>query len=163
MKINQAQIRVIKSVLQSKAQEAREKQVALYEANSKSNSDRAKAAATAVFKKHREKLAASVVLNENGWGSGFCPSISREALAAFDKDCEVAVKAVVTKGTKETVNIDVAALGISSDGSWRQCRRDGLEVPANEKDKWQELADSINESFMTGDAAKLMWIINNFK
>ena len=168
MKITQAQIRVIKSVLRHKARTACEIQQALAEQNKKANDAKEEEAVAKVLKKYEKKLVVKINLSVHNlrrdWGNPCEVQFDEDVVNALRKEGREVLAKLRTIGSDSTTFVPIAALNMVDNYSRRASSDNSmLEVPTIAADKWKELARSIDSSFMDGDAKKLLWIIENFK
>ena len=162
-KITQPQLRVLRHKLECMASAARHKARSDYEQHSKEIERASLAICNRVLNKHRKALAAELVPDVGTWRGISVhlktPDDNTAALRAYQADCKAAIKKAGLDGiTDETVYVCIASLGLTGEGR----RGDCLSVPQPQKAKWEQLANEIDMAFMSGDAAKLLHIIETF-
>lgn len=166
MKITQAQVRVIRSMLRNKAEVAVKLAVETARQNHEANRKAIDAACAKVLKKYEKQLVKSLRPNVDNIIRGFstpcCIEYNNDVVETIRNECKAAIDGLKLKGTDSIERVYFASLNMLYDYGRNEDNR-ALEVPANEVEKWKDLARSIDESFMTGDANKLAWIIGNFK
>lgn len=166
MKINQAQIRVVRAMLRGKAQDAVTAAVAKTLENSKANSKLIDEACAKVLAKYEKKLVISTRPDleriRDGWSQPVSVQCDEAILDKIRSECNAAIKALPLNGAETFAYVQFPALNMTQE-NWRSETNGALQVPSTEVDKWKELACEIDSSFMDGDAKKLAWIIGNFK
>jgi hypothetical protein len=166
MKITQAQLRVIKSMLMAKATAACKLQTDLAAKFELTNNAKIEAAAQKILKKYEKRLVKSIrpdiTAIQRGWGAECAVQFDAVAMKEFAEEVKATIDTLPTVGSTYTTQVAFPALGLTHDYGRREDTRK-LEVPHCEVEKWQDLARSIDESFMTGDANKLAWLIGEFK
>jgi hypothetical protein len=162
-KITQPQLRILRHKLECMAKTEREKARKQYEQRKNELETQSLAICSKILDKHRKALAATLVCDVSTW-RGIqvavtmpCDNPAREA---FQKDCAAAIKKAGLDGlTDETMCIYVPSLGLTGEGRNGDC----LNVPVAAGDKWQRLADNIDNTFMSGDASQLLNLIESFQ
>ena len=168
MKINQAQIRVIRTMLRGKAQDACTLAATTAQANHIANQKLIDDACAKVLKKYEKRLVKGLRPNidnmTRGYSAPCCIEFNEDVVEQLRAEVKAVVDALPVKGSSRTVGVQIASLNMVDNYSRRSsCDTSMLEVPFTEIEKWRELARDIDSSFMDGDAKKLVFIISNFK
>jgi hypothetical protein len=168
VKITQAQMRVLRSMLESKASQARLAQAKLAASNRATNEAAVQHVYDAVEKKysrriHKEsKLVFTGQGIVQGWRSAISFDVPDTLTEEIKRDLEARLAKIEKIGDDSTSYVSVPSLNMVDCSHSRYRNDSALEVPTCEVAEWRKLANEIDAAFLSGDASELANVISSF-